>query len=290
MKKWVKIIFLTLVLGVFAFSVIKIGSILIEYKKGNDLYENTADKFVTANPKVPGAPAKPDGPSDVGNAGDPGNDGTHGGEGHGGDTVEEQVELAPIVVDFASLRAINEDIEGWLYCEDTNINYPVLRGDNNDQYLRHSYEKKYLRNGSIFVECTNSGNFQDYNTIIYGHHMRNGSMFGKLDLWAEQDYFDGHCVFWLLTPEQDYKVELMSCYNTSAYSDTYTIFRGPSIELNDYIDKALEKSVVKSDTQPEEGARYVLFTTCAYIFDNARFVMHGKLVPVDSAGGVQIEK
>ena len=91
---------------------------------------------------------------------------------------------------------------------------------------------------------------------------------------------------WLLTPEQDYKIVLFSGYTTSATSDTYTIFEGPSQELDAYLAKCREQSDFSMEVELDSEGRYVLLSTCAYVFDNARYVLHGMLVPVDSAGGV----
>ena len=199
-------------------------------------------------------------------------------------------EAAPIVVDFEALKAVNEDVVGWIYCEGTVINYPVVQGEDNDLYLHHSYDKAYSVSGSIFVDSGNRKGFVDSNTIIYGHHMKNGSMFASLSKWSDQQYYEEHPVMWLLTPERDYKVELFSGYTTSAYAETYTMFPEPGAEVDAY----LERAAGQSDFQPAEGtgldgeAHYVLLSTCAYVFDNARSVLHGKLVPVDSAGGVPL--
>ncbi len=211
-------------------------------------------------------------------------------EGVGEDDGEK--DIAPIVVDFEKLRKKNEDVIGWIYCEDTVIDYPVLRGEDNDYYLHHTYDGKKSISGSIFVDTTNRPGFVDSNTVIYGHHMKNKSMFATISKWADQDYYEEHPVMWLLTPEQDYKIVLFSEYTTSAYSDTYLMYPGPCPEMNEYLKTAAKKSNFKSDAQSDEqldgNARYVLLSTCAYVFDNARDVLHGKLVPVKSAGGVPL--
>ena len=203
---------------------------------------------------------------------------------------KEEGTITPIVVDFAALKAVNEDVVGWIYCEGTEINYPVLHGESNDQYLRHDYQGEYNINGSIFVDAANRDGFVDANTIIYGHHMNYGAMFANLDFWADQAYYDEHPVMWLLTPERDYQVVLVSGHHTSAYSDMYEIYAEHDADFQRY----LAEAVAQSDFVPQEGAtvnegrNYVMLTTCAYIFDNARYVLHGKLVPVESAGGVPL--
>ena len=195
---------------------------------------------------------------------------------------EAVIETAPISVDFEGLRAVNSDIIGWIYCEDTPINYPVLQAGDNDAYLRHNYEREYSTAGSIFVDAANRPGLVDSNTIIYGHHMRNGSMFACLDEWEDQEFYEEHPVMWLLTPEQDYKIVLFSGYGTSAYSDTYTIFTGPCEELNEYLENCVRQSDFQADVETDPEGYYVLLTTCAYMFENARYVLHGMLIPVDS--------
>lgn len=188
-------------------------------------------------------------------------------------------DIAPITVDFAALQSVNEDVVGWIYCEGTDINYPVLQGEDNDYYLHHTYNREENRAGSIFVEALNTPGFADSNTIIYGHHMKNGSMFATLRNWADQTYYEEHPVFWLLTPEQDYRIVLFSGYTTAAVSDTYTIYQGPCQEFDDYVQAALASSDFKADITPESGDRCVLLSTCEYDFQDARYVLHGVLKP-----------
>ena len=175
---------------------------------------------------------------------------------------------------------------GWIFCPDTVINYPVVHGEDNDFYLHHSYNKDFNPSGAIFVESLNALDFADSNTIIYGHHMNDNSMFATLDRWQDQAYYEEHPVMWLLTPEQDYRIDLYSAYNTSAFSDTYTIYEAPSAPFTEYLKISRLYSAFDSGVQLDPEEHYVLLSTCAYVFDNARSVIHGRLVPLDSAGGV----
>lgn len=190
---------------------------------------------------------------------------------------------APLKVDFEKLSEDCPDIQGWIYCEGTNINYPVVQGPDNQKYLRHTYLGEYAAAGSIFLEAANTPGFQDSNNIIYGHHMKDKSMFAGLSNWAEQAYYDEHPVMWLLTPEQDYMVELFSGYITPAGSDVYAVFQGPSEWFDDYLKAALANSDFDCGEGfvPDGDAKYVVLSTCDYTFQNARYVLHGKLVPAD---------
>ncbi len=280
--KWVKRIIVAILLGVFLFSAGIIGVVIYQYHVNDEAYANAAERFIT-----PAGVISSSGQQNMND--DPQNSAS--GESNVSDTaVETEAELAPFSVDFDALREVNPDVTGWIYCEDTTINYPVLQGATNDTYLRHLYDGSYCYGGSIFVEAQNSKDFADYNTIIYGHNMRDDSMFGTLERWADQKFYEAHPVIWLLTPERDYRIEILSAYTTSAYSDTYQIFAAPGAALDAYLEQVLSQSEIAPRDAPETGSRYVLLSTCAYVFDNARFVIHGKLVPVDSAAGVYREK
>lgn len=268
MGKWIRRIIMILLAAVFVCSTTYVVVIYYQYRVNDQRYGEMADRFTQiVSAAESGQPVE-----------------------EGGDREEQQTAeavKAPIAVDFAGLREVNEDIIGWLYCEGTAINYPVLQGEDNDQYLRSSYDGTYNAAGSIFAEALNSRDFRDSNTIIYGHHMKNGSMFAVLDEWADQEFYESHPVMWLLTPQQDYRIDLFSGYTTSAYSETYTVFSGPGKELDDYLAGCLERSDFRADVELDGQARYVVLSTCAYVFDNARNVLHGMLVPADSAGGVE---
>ncbi len=197
--------------------------------------------------------------------------------------VQEEIEEVglPIEVDFDALKEINPDVIGWLYCPDTVINYPVLKTTDNDTYLHHNYKKEYTASGSIFVECANRDDFADLNTIIYGHHMKDGSMFASLSKWTKQEYYEEHPIMYLFTPEQNYIVELFSAYATAAGSDSYYAIQTPCKEMDDYLERVSGKSAFKCDVELPGDEKYIMLSTCAYMFENARSVLHGKLVPIE---------
>ena len=223
-----------------------IGYTLWQYAQADSLYNQAADRFTTDNKGV-----------DV-----------------------------PISVDFDKLRAENPDIVGWIYCEDTPIDYPVLKGRDNDQYLRHDYTHEYNIDGSIFVDADNRDGFVDPNTIIYGHHMNSGSMFACTENWADQEFYEAHPVIWLLTPEKNYRIVLFSGHHTQATSDMYDIIHEPGEKLAKFLSDALEQSDFDASTKLGEiklsqNAKYVMLTTCGDLFEGDRYVLHGQLVPVE---------
>jgi len=94
----------------------------------------------------------------------------------------------PFVLKFDELQKKNKDIIAWIYCENTPINYPVLRCEDNSYYLNHLPDGQYNKNGSLFVDYRCSSNFSDFNTIIYGHNMKTEKMFGSLTNYKRQSY------------------------------------------------------------------------------------------------------
>ena len=115
-------------------------------------------------------------------------------EGAGGgataEAEEEEVETAPIEVDFEGLRKENSDVAGWIYCPDTVVNYPVMHGEDNDLYLHHLVNRQYNFAGCIFEDCRNTPGQKDPATILYGHHMKDGSMFAMLHKYTDQKYYE----------------------------------------------------------------------------------------------------
>ena len=190
------------------------------------------------------------------------------------------LEKPPITIDFKSLCAANPDIIGWIYCPGTVINYPVLQGKDNDQYLHTDYTGEYNLDGSIFVDSHNSRDFSDANTIVYGHHMMSGSMFAGLTEWEDQAYYDKHPIMWLLTPTQNYKVVLVSGHHVDAYSNIYEIIKTPGKELDAMLAEAKAQSTFKTDAEMDPNGTYVMLSTCAYLWDTDRYVLHRLLKPV----------
>lgn len=261
MGKWMRRIMMLALLLVFLGSGLMVLRTLDRYRAEDRVYEEAAEEFLREGEDS-------------------------GTEGQTGSAGEEAAECAPIQVDFDALLEVCGDVTGWIYCEDTPINYPVVQAQDNDYYLRRSYEGVSSTAGSIFVDANNARDFADNNTIVYGHHMKNGSMFACLDKWEEQGFYEEHPVMWLLTPTQDYKIVIFSGYTTAATSDTYQIFQGPGQELDQYLEACVALSDFKADVELDREGRYVVLSTCAYVFTDARHVLHGMLVPVDSAGGV----
>lgn len=209
--------------------------------------------------------------------------GAASGDGAGGGAASTgEAEQPPVTVDFERLQKDNPQVVAWLCCPGTDIDYPVMQGEDNDFYLHHSYTGAEDQSGAIFVDAQCAPGFADSNSVIYGHSMKDGSMFGGLEAWKEQGYYEEHPVMWLLTPDASYRVRLFSGYTTSAYSETYTIFRGPGSDLEAYLAGCLARSDFTAGEELPGDGRYVVLSTCAYDFDEARYVLHGRLEKINT--------
>lgn len=192
-------------------------------------------------------------------------------------TNQENKETAPISVDFEALLLENSDIIGWLYCANTPINYPVVQADNNDRYLRRDLHGEYLRTGTLFADYRCSAVGTGQNHIIYGHNMKNSSMFGTLVNYKEQKYYDEHPVLYYLTPDHDYKIELFSGFTADADSDIYRTEIGDAEAFEAFLQEIIAKSTFATDISVSGEDKIVMLSTCSYEFNNARYVVFGKL-------------
>ena len=191
------------------------------------------------------------------------------------ESQESKDSPVPPEVDWESLKAINPDIIAWLQIEGTEISYPVMKGTDNEYYLHHTFEGNYNAAGSIFIEYTNSSDFQDCNTIIYGHNMRNGSMFGLLRKYFQsQDSLPGRYI-WICTPEKNYRYEIFSSHVVDAAGEVYTLFSAPDQQFQQYLDSMKAQSLVDFGVDVTKEDKVITLSTCTGN-DATRFVVQAK--------------
>ena len=242
---------LIVAIAVFCFAAYNLFHIYTEYKKGTDEY-NSIEKMAVTD-RDPDKEEK---------------------------TEKDAGPKPPITVDFAKLKSVNPDVVGWIYMEAlTDINYPVVKGEDNETYLHTTYEKNYNFAGTIFVDYENSGDFSDCNTLVYGHNMKNGTMFGQLKKFAQdQETYNKSKYFWILTPEKNYRYQIISAYTTGVNSDTYTLFKGPGEEFEKYLQTIKGYSEIKTeDTDLTIKDKIVTLSTCTGN-ESTRFVVQGKMI------------
>ena len=243
---------------VFCYAAFNLYHIYTEYKKGTDEYNQIEEMAVTERDADSGEVAGPN----------------------------AQLK-PPIEVDFDKLKSVNEDVVGWIYVDALpDISYPIVKGKDNQTYLHQTYEKNYNFAGTIFVDYENSGDFSDCNTLVYGHNMKNGSMFGHLKKFREDDkLYKQDKYFWILTPERNYRYEIITAYTTGVNSDTYTLFKGPGEEFEKYLETIKGYSEIQTDdTDLTIKDRIVTLSTCTGN-ESTRFVVQGKRVDAEDADG-----
>ena len=175
-----------------------------------------------------------------------------------------------IDVDFAGLKVQNEDIVGWIYFEDEeSISYPLLySGD--DYYLRRNYLKEEETAGSIYIDGNNSPDLDDAHTLIYGHNMRNLSMFGNLKFYkTEEDYFENHRYFQLITEAGAYRYEIFAYKDVSTLTGgIYTTWKYVDSDFKEFVnDTICQGSYVEADIDVDDEAHIVTLSTCSYDSD-----------------------
>ena len=261
MKKQTRILLTVLCLvflSVFAFSGYKLYSIMHEYNTAKRMYNGLSGEFVTQAADEEPAPPQTQAPE-----------------------KEEPREVSPISVDFDALLAQSEDVVGWLYCADTVINYPVVQGEDNDFYLYRFIDGTYNGSGSLFVDFRCTGDFSGELSVIYGHHMQNGTMLASICNYGKQEYYDAHPVLYLNTPTQNYRVEPFSGFITAADSKAYTWDFASDEEYAAYLERMKGFSDFDCDVEMGVDDRMIMLSTCTYEYDNARFVLMCKLIPID---------
>lgn len=175
----------------------------------------------------------------------------------------------------------NQDVIGWIIIDNTSIDYPILKGEDNLFYLSHNVLKESSKAGSIFMDFRCNDNFSSFNSILYGHQLKSGEMFGDIRKFRDKNYFDSHKTGWLFTIEETYKIEIFSYINTTSDSKIYeTVFLSPK-EIENHIDYILNKSLYISDANIKKEDRIIILSTCSYETEDARDVVIGKIVKME---------
>ena len=189
-------------------------------------------------------------------------------------------------VDFEALWETGPDIIGWLTLPDTTINYPVTQTDDNEYYLHHLYDGTYNKTGCLFADYENKEDFSNRNTIIYGHNMRDGSMFATLNEYDEQNYYDGHPQMYLVTPDGGYVVEIFTAFvakTSESGSDTspWRLDWKDDGAYTTWLNAMKERSVVECDVAVTSSDKVLTLSTCTP-GGASRFIVMGKLAAVNN--------
>lgn len=182
----------------------------------------------------------------------------------------------PAEVDFDRFHTISDDVAAWLLSPGTTINYVVVQGPDNDYYLHRLPDGTYAKGGTLFIDWRCAADFTDWNTVVYGHYMKNGTMFAELANYQDPDYYKEHPVMYLYIPGKRYKLDLIAGYTTDIYDELYSL--PASKEARDEVlAKAVRKSSFVSGVTVGEEDRLVTLSTCSYVYENARYVVLARI-------------
>ena len=196
------------------------------------------------------------------------------------DSNENEQEENKNQVTLNSLYEINNDLIGWIRIENTTIDYPVMKSNIKNYYLRKDFYKKYSSYGTPFLAdgCDKTSD----NIIIYGHHMMNSKMFGALEAYKSKDFYNSHKIidFYTLQDNETIKdeYEIFSVFKTVLYdSNSFKYYNyinfNSKIEFNSFINKTKELSLYNTEITPQYGDKLITLSTCEYSHKNGRLVV-----------------
>jgi sortase B len=192
-------------------------------------------------------------------------------------------------LDFSALLAENADFIGWLTVDGTNIDYPVMQTpDDEEYYLHRNFYKQYDYSGVPFCNAAADVERPSDNTVIYGHHMRAGTMFNHLTRFKDADFYAKHKTFTFDTIYRTGTYEIVAVCLTHANEGAFKYWEVTDCtedEFNEYVNWLASKSLYKTDgiDDVEYGDRLVTLSTCAYHTTNGRLIVVGKLIDSDDA-------
>lgn len=186
---------------------------------------------------------------------------------------------------FAELLALNPDVVGWVTMDNTRVDFPVLQGKDNLTYINRDVYGNFALAGSIYLDSRNDRTFADSYSLLYGHHMAEGNMFGDLDLYKDEAFFRENKTGLLILPDRTYKLEVISCMLVSASDDH--IFepdrtRGAITGLLDYIEKEsmfIHEDVLQQARETED-LQILALSTCSSEFTDARTIVITVMKPM----------
>lgn len=187
-------------------------------------------------------------------------------------------EQARFQVNFDELLKINPDTIGWIRFdpEPSVISYPIVQGSNNSEYLKKTFSSNENTLGAIFLNVDNSPAFTDKNSIIYGHRMKDGSMFRHLQDYEDQSFWEANPYFYIYTPDgSEMKYHIYSVGEVEDTSDTYLTVFGTEEEYQAFLNMTKEVALYDTGVEVTTNDTIVTLSTCTSASDNHRFVVRG---------------
>ena len=179
------------------------------------------------------------------------------------------------------LKKENEDVVGWLQIEDSNINFPVLQGSDNEYYITHNYKKEKSKDGAIFLDKDYNWDIPSSNLLIYGHNNKNGNMFQELLNYKEESYYLKHPIIKFTTINEDSNYEIISVFLSRVYYKNekdvfryyYFINANNEEEYNNYVSESKKASLYDTGKTAKYGDQLLTLSTCEYTQEDGRFVV-----------------
>lgn len=271
---WLTVLLLVLLVGGIVFSGWKIYGILSEYHAAMSEYSEASNTFTVERDEEEIRQARQAHTAITFDRAETGED----------DVLPDfqSVDLAwRYTVDYAGMWQVNGDVVGWIESPGTVIDYPVLHGSTNDTYLYAMWTGRWNSSGSIFVDSLCKGDLSDYNTVFYGHNMKNGAMFHSLKEYAAQSYYEEHPYLWYSTPAANYVLYVVAGYVVDAYDSAYDLIysaedvRSFVASARAYSDFTADYVVdgMDADYIAQTANRVVVLSTCSYEFTDARYIV-----------------
>ena len=162
--------------------------------------------------------------------------------------------------------------------ENIDISYPIMQGEDNEYYLKHTFEGQAVTAASIFMDANNHADFSDQNTFIYGHNMKDKTMFGKLNNYKDEEFYKENPYFYIYTP--DGKVRMYKVFAASVVKDTsdaYNLTYNSDEEFESYLNLCRESSNYQVDVEVNAQSQIVSLSTCTNVKEDERFLLQGVL-------------
>ena len=176
------------------------------------------------------------------------------------------------------LRAVNPDVCAWLTIDDTNIDYSVVIGDDDMEYVNKDVYGEFALSGSIFLDSDNARDLSDSYTLVYGHHMDNGAMFGDVVEFVNTDYFESHSTGTLYLPDATYDITIFACVQVDAFDSViYNPTAQPAGDVSELLYYVDEIAVQSREIGVAPGDKVIGLSTCAEATTNGRVVIFGRL-------------
>lgn len=251
-------LFLGFCICLLLFSLWQLISIFLGYRSGAKEYEDL-QQYVLEEASPPSASD----PADT-----------------GGENSEEEESTAPARmsrIDFTSLQEINSETAGWIEIPDTMICYPMVHTSDNLYYLTHTFRKETNKAGSIFIETANKADFSDLHTIIYGHNMKDGSMFAGLKEYKKESYWESHPYVYVDLADGSHCYEIFSCHDAPVTDISYTVGYAADDKYASFLDTLKASSLYDTGVSVGTEDSVITLSTCTNNGKD-RFVVHAKKI------------